>query len=202
MVDQILIDMINYSNEERNIEFKGSIPWAGDSRLKVSKSILAMSNLQDGGWIVIGKQEQADRSYLLTGMTQQDYDTWDPDNVKAFLYEYSDPPVNMDIYRFEHEGKKYAVIRVKEFESEPIICKKENGEILHKGLMYVRSKGKPESIGVPTHVEMREIIDLAIDKGLVRYLERNDRVTREAGVAQAQGRNDSEQFKKQTEDLQ
>jgi hypothetical protein len=57
-------------------------------------------------------------------------------------------------------------INVAEFDELPIICKKEYPEILRRGAIYVRSKrGKPETIEVPTEVEMREIIEMAVDKG-------------------------------------
>jgi predicted HTH transcriptional regulator len=188
---------MKYPNEERNIEFKSSISWDDDIRLKIAKSIIALANIQDGGWIVIGKEEQPDRSYIVTGMTQEHFDSFDSDEIKAFLYERTDPPAKFDVYKKEIEGKKHVFIKVKEFESEPIICKKDCGDILHRGVIYVRSKGKPESIAVPTHIEMKEMIDLAIDKGVIKFLER----TRRVGIVLPPPANDNESFEKQIEEL-
>ena len=50
------------------------------------------------------------------------------------------------------------------------------GQIIYDGKIYVRSKGKPESIAVPTNSEMREVIDIAIDKSLENYLKRMRRI--------------------------
>ena len=62
MSEKEIADIIEYPNEERHLEFKGSVSWNGEIRAKITKSIIAFANLKDGGWIVIGKEEQTDPS--------------------------------------------------------------------------------------------------------------------------------------------
>jgi hypothetical protein len=42
--------------------------------------------------------------------------------------------------------------------------------------LYVRGRGKPETIEVPTQTEMRELLELAVDKGVQAFLARAGRV--------------------------
>lgn len=197
VVDQVYVDLIEYPNEERHIEFKRSVRWDGDIRAKITKSIMAMSNLRDGGWIVVGKEEQPDRSFSPVGMSQADFDSFDPDEVQAFVYARAEPPVDFDVRKIVYNGKKFVIIRVKEFENEPVICKKSYGNILHNGVIYIRSKGKPESIPVPSQYEMREIIENAIDKGVRAFFQRSQRI----GIMRLPSVDDAAKFSKQVEEL-
>jgi predicted HTH transcriptional regulator len=193
--------MIKYPNEERYLEFKRSIKWDGDIRAKITKSIMALANLRDGGWVVIGKEEQPDRSFKLAGMTQEEYDSFDPDNVKAYVYERAQPPVVFEVVKKEYDNKKFVLIRVKEFDDMPVMCKKGYDDILHAGNIYVRSKNKPESIAVPSDAEMREVIEIAIDKGVSKFVQRLQRTGIWAPKVEAPTSDDEEEFKKQQADL-
>ena len=201
MAEKEVADIIEYPNEERHLEFKGPVSWNNDIRAKITKSIIALANLKDGGWVVIGKEEQADRSFKLIGLTQQECDSFDSDHVHAFVYERAEPPVNFQIIKTEYDNKKFVIIRVKEFDEVPIMCKKSYGEIIHAGKIYVRSKGKPESIAIPSEAEMRELIENAIDKGVSSFVQRLHRTGIWAPKEQqTQETNDEEEFRKQREE--
>jgi len=193
--------LIDYPNEERHLEFKRSIAWEGDVRAKVTKSIMALANLRDGGWIVIGKEEQPDRSFKAVGMSVEDYDSFDPDGVKAFVYGRAKPPVNLQVLKIEYQDRKFVLIKVMEFDEVPIICQKSYDDILHSGNIYVRSKSKPESIRVPSDAEMREIIEIAIDKGVSKFVQRLQRTGVWAPKAQTPTIDDEEEYRKQRADL-
>jgi predicted HTH transcriptional regulator len=193
--------LIKYPNEERYLEFKRSIRWEGDIRAKITKSIMALANLRDGGWIIIGKEEQTDRSFRSVGMLQNDYDSFDPDDVKAFVYGQTQPPAIFEVIKKEYDNKKFILIKVKEFDDTPIICKKGYDDILHAGKLYVRSKGKPESIAAPSDAEMREVIELAIDKGVSKFVQRLQRTGIWAPKEELSTSDDEEEFKKQRADL-
>ncbi|MCJ7634364.1 ATP-binding protein [Candidatus Bathyarchaeota archaeon] len=192
---------IKYPNEERHLEFKRSVCWDGDIRAKIAKSIMALANLRDGGWIVIGKEEQPDRSFRLTGMTQGDYDSFDPDNVKAYMYGQAQPPVIFEVLKKEYDNKKFVLFKVMEFDDVPIVCKRDFGHILHAGSIYVRSKGKPESISVPSDAEMREIIEIAVDKGVSKFVHRLQRTGIWAPKEQTIMGDDEEEYTKQRANL-
>jgi len=192
-----IIDLIKYPNEERHLEFKRSVSWDGEIRAKITKSIMALANLKDGGWIVIGKEEQPDRSFLPAGMTQEDFDSFDSDEMKAFVYGRAEPPVTFRVYKIKHEEKIFVLIQVMEFDEIPIICKKSYGDIIHAGNIYVRSKSKPESIPIPSQSEMREIIENATDKGVKKFVQRGQRTGIWVPPPAVPTQDDEEEFAKQ-----
>lgn len=196
--DQKLFHFIEYPNEERNLEFKESIPWdRKENSVNLIKAILALSNLKDGGWIVIGKKELPDGSYVLTGMIPSDFETYDSDQMKDFVNNrYADPYVTFSLHKVEYKGEKFMLIKVEEFEEVPVICKRDYSDILYKGRIYCRSRTKPESIAVPSQVEMREILEIATDKRALRFLQRIERFGMKLTPT------DEELFNKQLEDLE
>ena len=164
-------ELILAGKELRNLEYKSSISWTDpNNREKIIKSILAMSNVRDGGSIVIGIDEQSGGTFLLKdGMTQSDYDSFKYDNVAAVVAEYADPYVAFSLTKDKFQAKNIIVIDVGEFQEIPVICKKD-GTLLKRGKLYTRSWRVPESVEVPTQTEMREILEIAIEKGIRNFL--------------------------------
>jgi len=196
LTESIFSELMSHPTEERYLEFKRSVHWGDAVSAKITKSILAMANLRDGGWIVLGKEEKDDRTFMPVGMSQSDFDSFDPDEIKTFVNGYADPYVVFFIYKTEHESKRFILIRVEEFDTVPVICKRDWGDVLHRGQIYVRSRAKPESVPVPSQSEMREIVDIAIDKGVKLLFQRISR----AGIALPVP-SDIELFDKQLEKL-
>jgi len=200
MTSRELLDLILAGRESRNLEYKQSMHW-NDSRTKakVTKSILAMSNTRDGGAIVIGEEQQPNGTFKPVGMSPTDANTFNYDDVASHVAEYADPYVNFSLAPIEYDGKKFIVIQVKEFEEIPVICKKSYGNILHRGRIYIRTRRMPESASVSSQTEMREIIDLAIDKGIRRFYQRLSRIGLTGAVPPRP--RDEELFEKQIEAL-
>jgi hypothetical protein len=68
MTERELESILAIGKETRHVEFKQSQPWnAGQMRGKITKTILGMSNIRDGGVIVIGVQRNANGSYSQVG---------------------------------------------------------------------------------------------------------------------------------------
>lgn len=173
MTSRELIDLILAGRESRNLEYKQSIAWNNPKvKAKITKSILAMSNTRDGGAIVIGEEQQSDGTFKPIGMNQIHVDTFNYDDVASHVAEYADPYSNFSLTPVEYEGNKFVVIQVEEFEEIPVICRRSYGKILHRGRIYVRTRRMPESANVSSQTEMREIIGLAIDKGIRRFYQR------------------------------
>jgi predicted HTH transcriptional regulator len=163
-------EIIKHPREERNIEFKESVAWEDiHFKAKITKSILGMANLRDGGWIIIGKRRNNDGSYESKGMIPDHFATYDSDLMQDFVRDYADPPIEIVLHKIEVESKQFIAIRVEEFERIPILCKRSCAEVIHRGKMYTRSKSKPETIEVPSEIEMREIIELATDKNITSF---------------------------------
>jgi predicted HTH transcriptional regulator len=167
--------------EVRGVEFKGPGPRTEPNlRAKVIRAALGMANLRDGGRITIGVDETDDGALAAVGLGEADLATWHYDEVASAFAEYADPYLQFDIERVEYNGAWYVILHVYEFDELPIICGRDlsvkiNGKdrlILRRGALYVRSRHKPETAEVRSQEEMREILELATDKGVRRFVER------------------------------
>jgi predicted HTH transcriptional regulator len=200
-------DLIKYPKEERYLEFKGPISWDNPCvQANLTKSIMAIANLRDGGWIIIGKEEQNDRTFKMVGISQEQLASFDPDEMKAFVNSHVEPPVAFEIFNRDLENMTFLVVKIVGFTDLPIICKKgagdpKQGVTINAGKIYCRSKGKPESVPVPSVSEMQEIIDIAVDKGISGFVERLNRTGIWAPNIQKENVTDEERFNKQIGDL-
>ena len=171
-----ITNLILWPREERNLEFKCSMNWnEAPTKAKLTKSVLAMANLRDGGHIVLGVERQPDDSYVPVGMKQDDLDSFVQDNLSAHFSEYADPYIEVNLLKHMIDARPFCILRVNEFAELPVVCKKDGAEKLRRGATYVRSRRIPETVEVPSQVEMREILDLAVEKrsrGFVRQAER------------------------------
>lgn len=183
------------AGETRRIEYKDGQPWSDNAfKARVTKTILAMSNVKDGGRIVIGVTEQANGSFVARGVNQHDLETYVSDEMKDFVGTFADPHVDFSVDTGEHDGKHFIVITVREFEEIPVICKKDFGQILRRGDIYTRTRDRrPESARVSNHADMREIIELATDK--------TQRKLRERGYVLKLQRSDKKLFDEELESL-
>jgi hypothetical protein len=163
--------------ERRHLEVKG--PGERDDKhffAKVTRAILSMANLRDGGHVVLGIVD-TDLVAMLPGLAPPQVASWlDFDTVSARIATYTDPPLRFDLSQLHlSSGAAVVVIEVHEFDDVPILCAQGfqaqgSQEVLRKGACYVRSHRIPETAEIPTAVEMRELLDLAIEKRLRRFL--------------------------------
>ena len=157
--------LIQFPREERNLEFKRSMDWTDPAtKAKLTKSVLAMANLRDGGHIVLGVERQPDDTYLPVGMQTEHCDCFIQDQLGSHFSEYADPYVEVTLIKHKTDEKIFCIIRVSEFAELPVLCRKDGLEKLRRGAIYTRSRRMPETVEVPSQVEMREILDLAIEK--------------------------------------
>jgi predicted HTH transcriptional regulator len=172
MTDEEFAELLALGHERRGIEFKGPGPRSAAVLFaKVVRAMLGMANQQDGGMVIVGVDENAG---VLTpsGISLTDLATWRYDDIAAGIASYADPLVAFDIEEREQDGRRFLVIRVHEFEDVPVICKKEFPAILRPGACYVRTRRKPETSEIPSQTEMRDLLDLAINKGLRKFISR------------------------------
>jgi predicted HTH transcriptional regulator len=163
--------------ESRSVEYKCSETW-DNLKNKIVKACLAITNLRDGGYIVIGvKREGAHGHLIATGMQPEHLQTWDVDKVQQYVNKYAEPYVHLEIWFPQDNDKQFVVIRVKQFDTVPVLCKKDlPEENLRKGDLLVRPLGTIESRRVQTAEEMRAVLNIAMDIGIQRFLERARRV--------------------------
>lgn len=163
-----LQELLAGSRETRNIEFKRSMLWS-KLRGKLVRSILAMTNTRDGGTIVIGVRQEKS-GFVFEGATDADLASYKEDDIAAFVASYADPYVRLHYEAVQlDDGRKFGVITVFEFDEIPVICR-QSGEEVRQGAIYVRGNRIPESVEVPSQTELREILELALEKGFRKRL--------------------------------
>ncbi len=172
MTEDELRELLEAGEETPRREYKQSHPFTDPAfQASLIRTILAMSNVRDGGHIIVGVEERGN-SYALTGMRPEHVLTYDRDTMKDRVGEYADPYVDFSVDTGPYEGKTFLVITVREFDEVPVICKKD-GRDLTRGTVYTRTRTRrPESARVSNHADMREIIQLAVDKGVQKLQER------------------------------
>ena len=145
--------------ETQTFEVKGPCDWNAQS---LAKDILAMSNVQDGGTIVIGIE---DVTFNCLGVTSVQRDTYNIDIMKSQITHYADPHVNFKVQVItDIDGKEYVAITVFPFEDVPVICKKDSVDT-HAGVIYHRNRnGVAQSASVSNSYDMRDIITTATVK--------------------------------------
>jgi len=92
------IDELARLGESRTYEFKESISWKNNHvKLKVTKSIMAMSNVRDGG-MILGIKERAD-TFDPVGMSESDANTFRHDDMADHVGKYAHPSIDFSINR-------------------------------------------------------------------------------------------------------
>lgn len=176
MTNQEFAQILELGHEISGVEFKGPGPRANRQLFaQVVRAILGMANRRDGGRLVIGVEDSGG-ILISVGLNEDDLATWRYDDVADGIASYADPSVSFDLEVKEYNGQKYVVLEVDEFADIPILCKRDYQGVLRNGACYVRSRGKPETSEIPTQEDMRDLLELAIDKGIVRFLTRTLRV--------------------------
>ena len=175
MTDTEFAEIMALRHELRGVEFKGPGPLTG-GRLaaQVAKAAIGMANRRSGGSVIIGVQEDAD--FIPVGLSETEAATWNYDAVADQIARYADPGVEFDLEIKEFGGNRFAVIEVAEFADIPVLFKKAFDGVLRDGACYVRTRRKPETSDLPTYADMRDLLDLSIEKGVIRYLAGAQRV--------------------------
>jgi predicted HTH transcriptional regulator len=178
VTDQDFELLLKRGHETHGVEFKGPGKRTSPAFLaKVIRAMMGMANRRDGGVVIIGVE---DDTLEPVGLEEDQADTWAYDPLATAVNEYASPSVSFDIEKKVYQGLTFVVLEVHEFAEIPILCVKEYhptnvkgaAPILRRGACYVRSRHKPETSEIPSEEEMRELLELAIDKGVRRFVER------------------------------
>jgi hypothetical protein len=91
------IELLSGGRETRGVEFKAAGPRGAPLVFAfVARAVLAMSNFQLGGWVLLGIQDDSQMS----GLVEDDLASWlEHDEVTASLNAYTDPFVLVDVER-------------------------------------------------------------------------------------------------------
>jgi hypothetical protein len=157
--------------ETTHVDFKGPMAWDGSARGSLSKDVVAMANIRDGGVIVIGVSEVAGKSLQVDGVTEEQAATFDPTKVVEYIASRFQPPVRLQIERPIVDGKQLIAIRVAEFETTPIVCISDGPEtaqgsgkrMFYEGNVFVRNAAA-KSEPIRRAEDMHALIRLAVSK--------------------------------------
>jgi predicted HTH transcriptional regulator len=147
--------------EQRNVEFKG--PGSRTDKAfcaKITRAILGMANTPDGGVVVLGVDDDG-TTLSATGLTSGQTATWGYDDLQSSVSNYADPYADLDVAVVLLDKKEFVAIHVWEFSDMPVLCKRDYTPTLRDGALYVRRRGKNETVEVPSHTEMREVVERA-----------------------------------------
>ena len=167
---------IQHRREERYLEYKGSMIWTSvDTKVKIARAMMAMSNLRNGGVIVVGMKEIKRGVWEPDIMTEGQVTSFTQDDIAQWVNDYAVPAVQFTVEPFSLNTDKFVIIKVREFDSVPTVCEKQKTlrgkEELKEGAIYYRSNSKYESAPISSNEDMRELIALAINKGVAREIE-------------------------------
>lgn len=172
-MNQILLDYLNNGREERYLEYKGDVPWTDHHKQQeIIKTILAFSNLNDGGVLIIG----LDNNGTKIGLSDANYTTYDHDKINQYLSGKTNIPIECKVMKIEIEGKKYIIIQVSGSKEYPIIY---TGGLILKNIsapaltsnialrpmaLYIRGKLNICTKEIDTIDEWQEVIERTIRK--------------------------------------
>jgi predicted HTH transcriptional regulator len=149
--------------ETQTFEVKGPCDWNVGS---LAKDILAISNVQDGGSIVIGIE---DGNFNRQGVSATQKASYNLDVMKDQMSPYADPHVNFTVESIrDGTGKEYIIINIFPFEEIPVICRKDSSDTQAGSVYYRNKSGRVQSARVSSSYDMREIITNATVKMMQR----------------------------------
>jgi hypothetical protein len=194
METEQLVTAMQAGHEVRGIEWKGELDFAEKASIaKVSRAMIGMANSRNGGSVVLGIDD-TDPASMGPGLSAKALESWaNFDEVSANLHKYADPPLIFSLKRHDFDnGKSVVELIVREFSEVPVLCKKTFPEILREGACYVRTYRQAETTEIPTQTEMRELIDLAVEKGLRRFVQRAEQAGLKLATSDEQQEYDEE----------
>jgi len=137
-------------------------------------------------------------------MSAQQVTSFSHDDIAQWVNDYAVPAVQFTVEPFVSDKNQFVIIQVREFDSVPTVCRKQRtlggGDALKPGAIYYRSNRKNESAPISSEEDMRELIGLAVDKGVARSVKRFHElglVTTETELKQG----DMLKFEEEREDL-
>lgn len=199
LTQQDFQELLGRNHETPGVEFKGP-GVRSDKQLfaKVVRAVLGMANRRDGGLVIVGVEDTGNQLNP-TGLSAAELDTWDYDDIAANIATYADPSVTFERQVMQQSGSSFLILAVNEFEEIPVLCRKAYEPVLRAGACYVRTRRIPETSEIPSQTEMRDLFDLAIEKGVRKYVARSQAAG--LSISGAPLPNDEDRFNEQLGDL-
>ncbi|MBQ9336237.1 MAG: ATP-binding protein [Lentisphaeria bacterium] len=128
--------------ESDELDYKAAQNWNRLTRVgraKFARHCMAMANTK-GGYVVVGVGEDAaGRPSLLTGLTEEESQSFDPTEIGNFVNRFSDPQIEFTLERPVVDGKQFVVFAIKRFTQLPHVCTGTCEHELLQGVFYIRT---------------------------------------------------------------
>jgi predicted HTH transcriptional regulator len=132
------------------------MPW---DAAKLARHILAMSNLADGGFIVVGVE---DGTFARLGLNEDLAGTYDEEVMRDQMAKFADPHVTFAVERVaDANGVSFLVIHVASFDEVPVVCRIDSTDTTAGAVYYRSSRRRPESAQINNSYDMRDVLTLA-----------------------------------------
>ncbi len=162
-----LLSAISQRVETRSVEYKESQEF-GTIKWMLPKVVMAMANLRDGGYIIIGIGERNGTAEL-TGIDPTHEQTYNQDDVIALVNRYARPPVALTLRVVQYESRRFIGVLVQPFERIPVICgnpmpQEAGRHALRIGEIPARTKDRISTSKVGDADLVAEILENAAEK--------------------------------------
>lgn len=166
MTSELLQQLIEGQVETPQLDFKANMPWDVKG---MAKDFIAMSNLRDGGQIIVGVKEENNR-FIPEGITEYNADSYNMDQMRDQLSKYAYPSINFKVFnKVRLDEKLFTVITIYPFTELPIICKKDIPDQLRSNTIYYRNTDKKvESAPISNLMDLRDLLELSAIKIMQR----------------------------------
>lgn len=154
--------------ESFDLEFKESFHF-GDSLAEYMRSLVGMAN-NKGGEIFFGIK---DRPRVLKGLTNEKFETCDPNKINQFLSQYFSHELLWEMEICENRGKQFGRLWVEEAPQKPIVCTKSYKSILREAAIYYRYRGETKEIKYP---ELAKILASEREKEKLLWLRHVEKI--------------------------
>ena len=128
--------------ESDELDYKAAQNWnklSRAGRAKFARHCMAMANTK-GGYVVVGVGEDASgKPSLLTGLTEEESQSFDPTEIGNFVNRFSDPQIEFTLERPVVDGKQFVIFAIKRFSQLPHVCTGGCEHELQQGVFYIRT---------------------------------------------------------------
>ncbi len=142
--------------ESKRVEFKKA--FQPGMRARYAKTMAAFANAS-GGYIIFGVTDRPRVAKGLDANSLRRSEEFEPSQFTIYLNEHFSPEIEWEFNRIDLEdGRVFAYIFVNEAENKPVICRRQDSDVLREGAIYYRYRGQTREIRFEElHVMLEEI---------------------------------------------